>query len=598
MGFLMFYLSQNPQWEERIRQEIREVLAGRSDMTAADIPKLVVTEACFREALRLHPPAAQIGRDAAHDTVLKERQWGGRFGDPNTFNPERFLPGAAESVGRHPHAYKPFGFGVRSCVGSQFALWEAKTLIPMLYHNFTFKLVGNLKLRPSSYNGLPPDNAVKFAKWLAAAGPDAAKGVLFAVFGVGNSQWVTYQAFPRLVQTQLLAAGGDRLMQLYSADAEEANFVEAIDDWTARVIPLLLKKFKVALPAGAAAAPAAGGQPVKPQFTLAPAAPGTPALHIKEIVAVEQLQASGTGRFTKHVELELPEGMSYSAGDHLEVLPRNSPLLVSTALQLLGLTEAFKLKAMASEKQYKQQVSGPKLTLLEVLSSFRSLLSVMDLVSLTGCLPRLAPRYYSISSSPAAGTRRQHLGAASSTIHNQKVGLNLGGTVRQLQSTFKLPADPTIPLIMVGPGTGVAPMIGFLEQREALAKTGTKLGPAILFFGCRDDGDFLYKSRLEAWLAAGVLTDLQVAFSRKAGQPKTYVQHLIKADDERLWHLLNSSPGARVYVCGDAKNMAPDVRATFVQVAQQVGGRSREAAERWLQDMREDALYLEDVWAS
>jgi cytochrome P450 len=77
------------------------------------------------------------------------RHWGGEFGDPNSFNPARFMPGAAEASGRHPHAFKPFGFGVRACAGMQFAMWEAKTLIPMLYHHFTFKLVDNFTLRPS-----------------------------------------------------------------------------------------------------------------------------------------------------------------------------------------------------------------------------------------------------------------------------------------------------------------------------------------------------------------------------------------------------------------------------------------------------------------
>lgn len=77
------------------------------------------------------------------------RHWGGEFGDPNTFNPARFMPGAAEAAGRHPHAFKPFGFGVRACAGMQFAMWEAKTLIPMLYHNFTFRLVEKFMLRPS-----------------------------------------------------------------------------------------------------------------------------------------------------------------------------------------------------------------------------------------------------------------------------------------------------------------------------------------------------------------------------------------------------------------------------------------------------------------
>jgi cytochrome P450 len=81
------------------------------------------------------------------------RHWGGEFGDPNCFNPARFMPGAAEASSRHPHAFKPFGFGVRACAGMQFAMWEAKTLIPMLYNQFTFKLVENIRLRPSRCGG-------------------------------------------------------------------------------------------------------------------------------------------------------------------------------------------------------------------------------------------------------------------------------------------------------------------------------------------------------------------------------------------------------------------------------------------------------------
>lgn len=259
------------------------------------------------------------------------------------------------------------------------------------------------------------------------------------------------------------------------------------------------------------------------------------------------------------------------------------------------------------------QVSAPKLTLLEILNQHKSLLSTLNLPALCTLLPKLAPRYYSISSSPlataAAGgegeggegplracitvglvdfetkTGRQHQGAASGLVHRQEIGLYLAGTVRSLQSRFRLPVEPKTPIVMIGPGTGVAPMIGFLEEREAQQKVrrqltpmhatyclrlganslpccqqqgqvptvtapaklegflclcgsslitwpllpqlllhvlqaGVELGPSVLFFGCRGSGDYLYRSRLEGWKESGVLSDLQVAFSREPGQKK------------------------------------------------------------------------------
>jgi cytochrome P450/NADPH-cytochrome P450 reductase len=283
----------------------------------------------------------------------------------------------------------------------------------------------------------------------------------------------------------------------------------------------------------------------------------------------------------------------------------------------------------ASDQGYKQNVLSARLTVPELLSApeLRSA-PPPPLDALLLALPRVAPRYYSISSSPLAsegkprrtcsitvglvrfntGTGRVHEGAASSLVHRTRaVGADadalaasgvLIGTVRRLQSTFRLPADPTAPIIMIGPGTGVAPMMGFLQEREVLLKTkNTTLGAAHLFFGCRSDGDFIYKERLEEYSKNGVLSGLHVAFSRKEGVPKTYVQDLIEENGAELWRLLTSRPDGKVYVCGDARRMAPDVKAAFRDLAVRHGGRSQAAADAWIGAMLEGARYLEDVWA-
>lgn len=131
----------------------------------------------------------------------------------------------------------------------------------------------------------------------------------------------------------------------------------------------------------------------------------------------------------------------------------------------------------------------------------------------------------------------------------------------------------------------------------AATQAGVALGPAVLFFGCRSSAhDFIYKSQLQAWLSAGILTDLQVALSREPGQPRVYVQDLVKASGPQIWQLLQQ--GAHVYVCGDAKRMAPDVRAAFEGLVQTAGGLGGAEAVEWVHSMREQAKYLEDVWAS
>jgi cytochrome P450/NADPH-cytochrome P450 reductase len=148
---------------------------------------------------------------------------------------------------------------------------------------------------------------------------------------------------------------------------------------------------------------------------------------------------------------------------------------------------------------------------------------------------------------------------------------------------------------MVGPGTGLAPFRGFLQERAALAKEGTKLGPAMLFFGCRHpDQDFIYRDELEGYANAG-LVDLHVAFSRLDGT-KTYVQDLIERKSDEVWALLEQ--GAIVYVCGDGSRMEPQVRAEFESIYREKTGSGEAASSAWLAGLTEKRRYVLDVWAS
>ena len=147
---------------------------------------------------------------------------------------------------------------------------------------------------------------------------------------------------------------------------------------------------------------------------------------------------------------------------------------------------------------------------------------------------------------------------------------------------------------MIGPGTGLAPFRGFLQERAAVKAKGATLGPAMLFFGCRHpEQDYLYADELKGFAGAGI-AELHTAFSRGDG-PKTYVQNLIAAENDRVWTLIEQ--GAIVYVCGDGSKMEPDVKATLMLIYRERNGADAQAAQRWIDDLGAKSRYVLDVWA-
>jgi cytochrome P450/NADPH-cytochrome P450 reductase len=168
-------------------------------------------------------------------------------------------------------------------------------------------------------------------------------------------------------------------------------------------------------------------------------------------------------------------------------------------------------------------------------------------------------------------------------------------TVRPSQAGFHLPDDPATPIIMVGAGTGLAPFRGFLQERAIAASHGARFGEALLFFGCNHpDVDFIYREELAQWEAEG-LVKVHAAFHATAQDGVHYVQHRLWADRAAIMPLL--AQGARIYVCGDGKHMAPEVRETFGRIYRETTQATDEQVEAWLHDLESSFRYTQDVFA-
>jgi cytochrome P450/NADPH-cytochrome P450 reductase len=545
----------------------------------------------------------------------------------------------------------------------------ATTLAPMDDYASGLPDQGGVLIFCASYNGAPPDNASRFMAWLNEdRAADALKNVRYAVFGCGNSDWAaTYQSVPRAIDERLSAGGAHRVYVRGEGDAR-VDLDGEFEDWFAKAAPEAMKELGLEgrLGRNADDAPLYTVQPVAPNVANA-AAIQSGALPMK-VLENRELQNPEGGRSTRHIEIALPPGVSYRAGDHLSVIPRNDPALVDRVARRFGflptdqvrldvadgrraqlpagipisigrlLGEFVELQPVATRKQIQAMaehtrcpMTKPKLLALlgddsigdtyrnEVIAKRRSVFDLMDehpacelpFHTFLEMLPLLAPRYYSISSSPkvdaakasvtvavveapAHSGRGQFKGACSNYLAGSRAGDTVHAVVRETKAGFRLPDDPKRPIIMIGPGTGLAPFRGFLQERAALEAQGVKLGPALLFFGCRHPAqDYLYEAELKTFAEQGIC-ELHVAFSRGEG-PKVYVQHLIGQAAERVWHLIEQ--GAVIYVCGDGSKMEPDVKAALVDIYRARSGTDAIEGARWIEDLGIANRYVLDVWA-
>ncbi|GER88865.1 NADPH--cytochrome P450 reductase [Dictyobacter vulcani] len=530
---------------------------------------------------------------------------------------------------------------------------------------------GTVLIVSSSYNGTPPDNAAKFCNWLRSGDLDAEslKGVRYMVFGCGNRDWsATFQAIPRLIDSNLEKFGAQRIYQRGEGDARE-DFDGQFESWYQPLWKSLFEEFDIeaSIPepsnvGNTYAVEVINSMHSHPLIETFGAKPAT-------VLRNRELYTASAGRSARHLEIELPAGVEYQTGFHLGIIPHNTeaqvervarhfnfkkdtyivlskndnkktnlpvemPIsvyhLLGDYVELQDVATRKQIKAMADftqcppDKMKLQALSGDDEASIvryksEILAQRKSIIDLLE--DFPACelpfhvylelLSMMRPRYYSVSSSPLQDPRRcsitvavvdaparsghgQYLGVCSNYLSNLQEGKQLNAFIQDTRSTFILPENPGTPMIMVGPGTGVAPFRGFLQERAALKAQGTEVGASLLFFGCRHpEHDFLYKDEFAALEEQGI-TEVVAAFSRWEGHDKMYVQDQLIQHKDRVWELIQA--GAMIYVCGDAGNMAPDVRQAFITLYQEKANVSAHEAEQWLDEQTRNGHYLVDVW--
>lgn len=357
---------------------------------------------------------------------------------------------------------------------------------------------------------------------------------------------------------------------------------------------------------------------------------------------LNRLMTKGSDKETRHFELSLQDsGLDYLPGDSLGVLPTNCEEVVGDLLTTVGLSgeetveigeESLVLKdalmnrlactvlSKIQIKKFNEIAQSEKLADLLQIANKQDLVDYMwgrELIDLflefpqaeisaqdfVGLLRPMPPRLYSIASSLSAHAEEVHLTVAVVRYegHERKrkgvcssyLAERIGSTIPcylHPNKNFKLPDDPSTPIIMVGPGTGIAPFRAFIEERQATGATGKNW----LFFGDRSQKtDYLYSDEWESYQKIGILHELDLAWSRDQAE-KVYVQHKMLEKKAELWNWLKN--GAVFYVCGDASRMAKDVDQALRTIAQEQGSMSEEEAGVWIKGLQKERRYLKDVY--
>ena len=492
-------------------------------------------------------------------------------------------------------------------------------------------------------DGEPPDNAVNFWNWLNAESAPRLENLQFAVLGLGDKNYSDFCGASKKFDDRLVALGAKRLQPRGECDVD---YEAAAKTW----IDGLWDKLGGAGGAGSPL-PAANDvngtngahgvtRPTNEIVTpLYDKAHPFPARLLKNIL----LNQPGSGKEVRHFEIALGgSGLAYEVGDALGVIPENCPELVTQILAALNatgdepvkvenlvlplrdaLTKNFDLAKPTAELLAEIAKRAPASDLAALLAPEcaedlkkwlrgRDVLDVLTLAAkplafaeLLPLLRKLAPRLYSISSSPKAHPGEVHLTVGA--VRYESSGRNRKGVAStfladladkagsvkvfvQPSHGFKPPANGDTAMIMVGPGTGIAPFRAFLEERAALGATGKNW----LFFGDQKrSADFLYEELLTGWQKNNFLTRLDLAFSRDQAE-KIYVQDRMIENAAELWAWLEA--GAHFYVCGDASRMAKDVDAALHKIIETSGGKNADEAKAYVAKLKSEKRYQRDVY--
>ncbi|KAL5412471.1 hypothetical protein PMIN06_008411 [Paraphaeosphaeria minitans] len=796
LSFLFYHLLKNPEKYMAVQEEVDRVL-GDKPLEPKHLSELIYVKFAIYEALRFMGPITMNSKGPKQKTRIAGKYevesdwqillnlkpfmrdpkvWGD---DGDQFKPERFLNGGFERL--PPNAWKPFGDGMRSCIGRGFAEQEMVMTVALMVQNFQVEMADPsydlslqvaLTIKPDqfkikvrrrsgrdlmaslggspaaqrqtkphevssagatptgkeqpitvlygsnsgtcktyaeeletsaplfgfkakvgtlnsatehvpndqpviiispSYEGKPADNAKKFCQWLQSVKTnDQLKGVNYAVFSVGNSEWAhTFHRVPKFIDEQFEKLGAQRFTETGFVDVKY-DIVGPWEDWKEKMWTDLRKSSGIST--------VVSGGEMKVEITPPKFAShlGGPDIGYGIVKVNRDISEPGVGLQKKHMDVELPPGMSYRSGDYLVVLPINNIHLVRRTLKrfeispddsitVTGTHKAFlspnapisvfdllmtrvELGTPATQRQiqgmidttpenkrasltrfledeiHREEILGKRYTVLDLLEDTPECL--LPFSKYLDWLQPLAPRQYSISSSPLAtvefvqqkdGTTAQKMtaslsydvhdepafsghgqfhGVASTYLRRQDPGEKIRCYARSTNVNFHLPLDPLTPIIMICAGTGIAPMRGFIQERATMkAARKTTFGSALLYFGCRDHTkDYIYADELAQWEKDGVVS-VRPCFSKNPpsseGKGHKYVPDRMWEEREELKELFQN--GAKIFVCGSAAKLGKSTADVCKKIWREASGKGEKEADEWLEKVREDR-YVSDTF--
>ena len=507
---------------------------------------------------------------------------------------------------------------------------EAKLVNMADYKPAQLKSETHLAIVVSTYGeGEPPEPAVKFYDFLASKKAPKLAGTKIAVLGLGDTSYEMFCQTAIDFEERLVALGAEVSVERALLDVD---YEDQAEGWIGGALDTFEPALKA--PSAGAAVPVADVSNVASLYTKKNPFEA-------EVVGVQKITGRDSTKDVRHIEISLEgSGLKYTPGDALGVYFENDPDEVDEILALLKLDPGTAVKigndskplraalienleltqsypgfltayAKATGNTELSKIAGDK----EAAHAYLADRQIYDVIrdhpgditadALAGALRKMQPRLYSIASSQAEvdeevhltlgvvefdAFERSHLGGASGHLGRR---VEEGGTVRvyvESNDGFRLPTDPSKPVIMIGPGTGIAPFRAFLQEREAQEAEGKNW----LFFGNPHfTQDFLYQTELQGYLKSDLLDELSVAFSRDQAD-KVYVQDRLRERGADVFQWLED--GAHIYVCGDRNRMAKDVHQALVDVISEQSGTSAEEAEDYVRALKDTARYQLDVY--